>query len=269
MPATTSAVHPIVDGRLYAVGGTYPLDGRVTWAPVAPGYHPTNAYILKDGDDVLIIDPGLKAFQREFLEGVEALVSTDAEVRILITRPQFDCVGNVGPLFDMFPKALLCTTLSPNYFDAFDDLLAVTENGKARMTILRTPNASGLEVMNPVLHLIRTIWAYDPGTRTLFSSDAFSHGTLQSSDERPIIDSAFEDKTTVEDVVAHLTATHHWMLPHAPLRAIADDIVATFDRFDVRIIAPDRGSILVGKDVVDHHVQLMVDALVSLGRSGL
>lgn len=261
-PAGTTEVLP---EALFAFGGGYPLDGRVSWAPRIPGaFQPTNCYLLRRPDgDTVVVDPGLKFVGPAVLSGLASVVDADATLKVVVTRPQFDCVGNIGAIFGAFPNSRICAKdLQSNYFDCFDELLEATQDGAARRTIVMSPEASGLELLSPSLHLLRTTWAYDAHTKTLFTSDSFSHGILDDPGARPVIDDLNTDTTTPKDVAAHLFATNPWM-PSAEVGSIGKDLVAIFSRYDVEVVAPDRGCVLVGRDVIGHHVAMLVDAIGS------
>ena len=59
-PTRTDSPVSIVPGRLYALGGTVALDGRISWFPPdATGSAPTSCYLLLDGGSALLIDTGL------------------------------------------------------------------------------------------------------------------------------------------------------------------------------------------------------------------
>lgn len=255
----------IVPGRLYAVGGTYPLDGRVSWAPAdATGHQPSLGFLLLREDGPLVVDPGLPVVARQVVEGLRALLPPDAAPRVFLTRPQFDCVGNVGAVFEAFPNAILCSDAQSNYFDAFDSLLALSAGGTGRAAMIRPPAASGLEIIVPMLHLLHTLWGYDAETRTLFTSDSFTHAVLDEPGARPVVDSPDGDAAGAGDVEAHLHATHPW-LAHARTEAIVADLRTIFAEREIETIAPNRGCALHGEAVVERHLELVCGALARAG----
>jgi hypothetical protein len=259
----TSDPVELVRDRLYVVGGNVPLDGRASWAPAgASGWQPANCYLLLTAEgEPLIVDPGLPVVEREVLAGLRAVMPPGARPRIYITRAQFDCVGNLGAVAGAFPVTDIFTGGNVNPFDSFDTVTSADEGERAASLVLfRSPDESPLEVINATLRILATFWAYDPGTRTLFTSDSFTHALAAAGDGPPVLDSAASDDVTLDDVRSHLNATF-WWLRHAETRPIAESLEALFDRYDVESIAPVRGCVLRGRDVVDRHVELVTTVL--------
>lgn len=253
----------LVPEKLFMLGRTYPLDGRVSWGPANGQYQPASAYVLRRPDHALVIDPGLKWIEEGVIGGLAALVDPDEDLKILITRPEYDCIGNVGRIVDSYSNVHVYSSLAANWFDSFDDMLTEESRSTARDAILRAPQEAEIEIVTATLRLLSTIWAYDGATKTLFTSNSFTHGTLSEPDARPVIDEESDDRTTVEDVVDHLLATHHWMRG-APLATISDGVKRVFDQWDVDRVAPGRGAALCGRTVVERHVALLLDALKTL-----
>ena len=56
-PALGSAVHTLVEGRLYALQNVFQLGGRVSAYPAdAAGYSVSNCYLLKEGRHAMLLD---------------------------------------------------------------------------------------------------------------------------------------------------------------------------------------------------------------------
>jgi flavorubredoxin len=253
--------------KLYAVGANVPLEGKASWAPVdATGYQPANCYLLlaeEPENELLIIDPGMAYVEEAVVSGLKTLLPENATPRVFITRAQFDCVGNLGAIAGVFPVQNLYTGGYENPFDSFETVTSVDKRTSS-MVLFRAPSESRLEVINTTLRMLATFWGYDAGTKALFTSDSFTHAVVKNAHAAPVLNSHDADDTTPERVRAHLHATF-WWLKYAELQPIIDDLRALFDRLDVEIIAPGRGRILRGRDVVDRHVELLIDALEEIG----
>jgi hypothetical protein len=125
------------------------------------------------------------------------------------------------------------------------------------------PGARTLERIEPSLRLLNTVWLYDARSRTLFSSDSFSH-VMPRADELFLSDGD-ADTTSVAAVRDHLAAKLHW-LPGADLAGIITEIAETFAERDIETIAPSYGCVISGAAVVERHLELMLRALEELAR---
>ncbi|MFT4230239.1 MAG: hypothetical protein QM602_08125 [Microbacterium sp.] len=256
---TASPPVELVAGALYAAGGNIPLDGRVSWAPVAPGYQPLNAYVLTR-EEPIVIDPGVPAVEAGFMRGMRELLPEGSGVRVFISRSQMDCIGNMAPLIKAYRVREVFTGGNRNPFDQFDEVRPDEDRSAEPMGVRRSPEDSGLEIYRPALRILSTFWAYDAATKAVFTSDSFTHASSPDDEYRPILSSGDDDPTTVDDVRAHLYANLWWM-PYAEKAAIAADVRAFFETHDVEIVAPDRGRILVGKDVIAGHLDMLLGIL--------
>src|SRR6201999_2997922 len=60
-PSMTAA-RVIVPVKVYALGSSVPLDGRVSWAPATPGLRQAcSCYLLTEGESALLVDTGVPA----------------------------------------------------------------------------------------------------------------------------------------------------------------------------------------------------------------
>jgi hypothetical protein len=65
--ATETAL-PIVEGKVYALGGTVEHGGRISWVPAqAAGFAPLNAYVLTEGKKGLVIDTSLPVLEESIV----------------------------------------------------------------------------------------------------------------------------------------------------------------------------------------------------------
>src|SRR5262249_23062227 len=121
-------------------------------------------------------------------------------------------------------------------------------------------DSRSLELIQPYLRILITSWAYDAETKVLFTSDSFTHVTVESEDSTPLLDSSERDRSTIDDVRAHLFATFGW-LQQANTKPAVDQLRRIFSEHDVEVIAPDRGCILKGKEIVERHVEMVAQVL--------
>jgi flavorubredoxin len=123
-----------------------------------------------------------------------------------------------------------------------------------------------IDVMQAPIRLIATRWLYDQATRTLFSSDMFTHVWGARADG-PWIVTGDDDTTSARELRSFLLNTRYWWLEGAPTGSIRRGIGDVFDKYDVETIAPGYGCILHGRKVVARHVQMLDEILKGLDKS--
>jgi hypothetical protein len=261
----TVTTHPqfleLVPGRLYAFGGNVPLDDPPSWAPSsATGYQPSNSFLLRRDVDILI-DTGVSYVREQMIAGLERVLPPGAPISVFLTRALLDCVGGLASVVDIYTVQEIFTGGAPNPFDQFDATPA------AAMGVHRSPDDPPLEIFAPALRILPSYWGYDPETRTTFTSDSFTHATLDDPSELPVIADGGVDTVTETAVREHLEAAF-WWLPLAEGKAlIADQIREFFVTHPTRIIAPSRGCVLMGDETVRRHVAMLVDAIASFSET--
>jgi flavorubredoxin len=134
-------------------------------------------------------------------------------------------------------------------------------------TIQLGKSGRSIDVMQAPLRLIATRWLYDRTTRTLFSSDMFTH-VWRSSDKGPwIVTEADSDTTSPRDIRSFMLNTRYWWLEGAPTDAIRRGIGNVFDKYDIETIAPGYGCILHGRSVVARHYRMLDEFLKACDKS--
>ena len=123
-----------------------------------------------------------------------------------------------------------------------------------------------IDVMQAPIRLIATRWLYDRATRTLFSSDMFTHVWRGSREGPWVVTEADDDSTSLPDMRSFLLNTRYWWLEGAPTDAIRRGIDDVFDKHDVETIAPGYGCILHGRKVVARHVRMLDEILKGLDK---
>lgn len=254
-PEARGSYVELIPDQLYALGGAIPLDGQASWAPsTAAGFQPLNCYLIRGASDILV-DTGIGCVREEVMEGLQLILREGAPISIFMTRALMDCVGSLGLIVDRYEVRDIFTGGRPNPFDQFEATSAT------KMGVHRSPVDPPIEVFPTTLKLLATYWGYDAATRTAFTSDSFAHTTVADPRRRPVIDSLDADLSTEADVRAHID-TAFWWLKYADNRnLIAENIRSFFESHPVEIIAPTRGCVLVGEEVVERHVEMVLDAI--------
>jgi len=253
----------MVPGKLYVLGGYTPADGRVTWLPAGlSGYQPSNSYLLLDSERAILLDTGLACFASSVLKQLATVLPTGMHLSVFLTRPELDCIGNLGPIVDTFPVDVLHTGGTNNPFDAFDNVSVVIDGKVAIHREMGRPlplsDTRSLQILNGPLRLLPTYWAYDDETRTLFTSDSFGHNLVRKVGDSRIITRAGDDLD--EQVAAHLDTKFDWM-SNASTEAIEASLTEVFEAREVEMIAPDNGCVISGRIEVNRHVGAVLKAL--------
>jgi flavorubredoxin len=123
-----------------------------------------------------------------------------------------------------------------------------------------------IDVMQAPIRLIATRWLYDRATRTLFSSDLFTH-VWRAHADGPWIVTDEDDTTTERQLRSFMLNTRYWWLEGAPTSSIRRGIDEVFAKHDVETIAPGYGCILSGRKVVARHVRMLDEILKDLDKS--
>jgi hypothetical protein len=267
----------LAEDSLYALCNAYAVDGRVTWHdPQARGYAPMNTYVLREGGHALLIDTGVSIHGAALLDELADVLAPASELAVLHTRiGEYTTICNTIPIAERFGIATVHSEQpdSPRWVDFRPghgrDVGATQPLAHARIEIFTVPDTIAvdaaasrvLDIFHATLRLLPTSWVYDRRTRTLFTSDVFTH-LITPDPDGPWVVTQQTDSSTIEIVRSHLLGTRYWWLAGARLEAIRESIAETFTRYDVETIAPDFGCILHGRELVARHVE-MLDAILA------
>ena len=271
----------LAPGKLYALVNTFPLDGRVTaYAPDARGAASANSYLYVEGDRALLVESGFSAHERSLLAQLDAVLDPSTKLSLLPPRlGEFDGVSNTRPVVDHRTVDVLYGPMlnSTRWVDFRPEHRpAGSPVGDGRMErvefrMLGNPDVVELgpdrriEVFHPPLRLLVTHWLYDEATRTLFTSDAFTH-MRREGDRGPWIVDSTEDAISAGALRAHLLATKFWWLLGARTEPVRRGLAAIFEGREIDVLAPSFGCILVGPDVVRQHYELLQTVLEGLAQ---
>jgi hypothetical protein len=267
----------LVERKLYALCNPYPLDGRVAFhPPEARGFAPMNTYVVMEEDDVLVIDTGLSIHTDALLEQLSTLVGPEQRLSLLQTRiGEYTTICNSVPIAERFgvssihaewEDAARWVDFRPGMGRDFDGELGAL--GKAPVRIFTVPDTipvdpagvRSLDIFHSTLRLLPTSWLYDAATRTLFTSDVFTH-VIRGSETGPWVVTADDDSTTYEWLRRHLLSTRYWWIAGARTDEIRRSLAETFATYDIETIAPDFGCVLRGREVVRRHWDMLDEIL--------
>jgi hypothetical protein len=281
--AFAGGIAALADGELYALQNPFALDGRVSSYPAsARGFSVANSYLLTQPDAAMLIDTGFGKDEPVIRGQIEALIAPGLPLSMFPLRlNEFMSINNVESFAGHF-NVETCYTSNIDAALWFDfgakaegrDILKsmkVTAVTRAD-TIELGKNGRAIDVMQAPIRLIATRWLYDRATRTLFSSDMFTHVWRDSATGPWIVQesdnsSADNDPTSPRDVRSFMLNTRYWWLEGAPTDSIRRGIGNVFDTYDIECIAPGYGCILRGRNVVARHYAMLDEFLKACDKS--
>jgi hypothetical protein len=277
----TNNITVLADKKLYALQNVMELAGRVSSYPAtARGYSVANCYLLKEGGQALLLDTGYTAHQQAIHAQIASLLDAGDSLSVFPLRiNEYMSVCNVESISAAF-NAEQCYSGNPDAAH-WVDFGGQSDSGKTSAYSLKTTlvgrkqtlhvgrgEARPLEAFQAPIRLIGTRWMYDQATRTLFTSDMFSHEWSQSQDG-PWSLSAKDSATTADHVRSFLLNTRYWWLEGGDTSGLRRKLAEVFDKYDIETIAPGYGRILRGKEIVQRQYTLLDEVLRSLHKDKL
>ena len=264
-------------GKLYALQHPYALDGRVSSYPAsARGFSVANSYLLTQRDAAMLIDTGFGKDEPIIRTQIESLIAPGLPLSLFPLRlNEFMSINNVETFAGHFniDQCYTSNTDAALWFDfgakvdgrSILDSMKVTAVTRAD-TIQLGQQGRAIDVMQAPIRLIATRWLYDRATKTLFSSDMFTHIWRDRADG-PWIVTDDDDATTRGEVRSFLLNTRYWWLEGAPTGSMRRGIAEVFDKYDIETIAPGYGCILRGRKVVQRHFRMLDEILKDMDKS--
>jgi flavorubredoxin len=267
----------IAEGKLYALQNPFALDGRVSSYPAsARGFSVANSYLLTQSDAAMLIDTGFGKDEPAIRAQIESLIAPGLPLSLFPLRlNEFMSINNVETFAGHF-NVEQCYTSNIDAALWFD--FGAKANGRSILdaipitavtrsdTIQLGKKGRLIDVMQAPIRLIATRWLYDQATRTLFSSDMFTHVWRPRADG-PWVVTDDDDTTSARELQSFLLNTRYWWLEGAPTDSIRRGIANVFDKYDIETIAPGYGCILRGRNVVARHYQMLDEILKGLDQS--
>lgn len=275
-----NSITDLGEGKAFALHNVMPLDGRVSAYPKsARGFAPSNCYLLYENGGAILLDTGFNGHRRSLFEQIGSIITSDTPLSIFPLRlNEFMSVGNGGALAKEF-NVVECFSRRED-MDFWLDFEATEYGPKSEADKLFPTTILGNELqchvggntnrpiigINAPIRLITTMWIYDEATRTLFSSDMFSH-VWQDNPEGPWLMEDDDRVTTSAFVRSFLLNTRYWWLEGVETGPMRKGIADVFNRCDIETLAPGYGAILRGRELVERQFSVLDDVLRDLDRS--
>ena len=276
--AFAGGIAAIADGQLYALQNPFTLDGRVSSYPAsARGFSVANSYLLTQPDAAMLIDTGFGKDEPVIRAQIESLIAPALPLSMFPLRlNEFMSINNVESFAGHF-NVETCYTSNIDaalWFDfgakaeGRDILKSMKVTAVTRADTIKVGlGGRVIDVMQAPIRLIATRWLYDRVTRTLFSSDMFTHVWRDTPSGPWIVTETDNDSTSLADVRSFMLNTRYWWLEGAPTDSIRRGIGNVFDKYDIETIAPGYGCILRGRSVVERHYGMLDEFLKASDKS--
>src|SRR5215831_4946083 len=182
----SGGIAALAEGQLYALQNQFALDGRVSAYPAsARGFSVANSYLLTQPDAALLIDTGFGKDEPVIRAQIESLIAPGLPLSMFPLRlNEFMSINNVESFAAHF-NVETCYTSNVDaalWFDFGSRADGRSILGSMRVTAVTRADTieigkqgRTIDVMQAPIRLIATRWLYDRATRTLFSSDMFTH----------------------------------------------------------------------------------------------
>jgi hypothetical protein len=282
-----SSITELAKGRLYALHNAYELDGRASSYPAsARGFTSSNCYLLVEKDGAIMLDSGYPVHAPSILAQLGSLIGPDHPLSMFPLRMnEFMSVCNVNAIAERF-NVVECYSPVPEVH-LWVDFSAKSLNGHGasngsapRLNDLKTTLVQGamqrlevgrngqryIDAITAPIRLIGTRWSYDHATKTLFSSDMFTHVWRDNPDGPWVVEDG-KDTSTYDHVRSFLLNTRYWWLEGAKTESLRRGLGNLFDKYDVETLAPGYGCILRGRKNVEREYKIMDDILRKLDRT--
>ena len=262
----------VADGQLRVC--KIPSRSTIRSAPIRQargGLSVANSYLLTQPDTAMLIDTGFGKDEPVIRAQIESLIAPGLPLSMFPLRlNEFMSINNVETFAGHF-NIDQCYTSNPDAALWFD--FGAEANGRSILESMKVTAVTradtiqlgkagrAIDVMQAPLRLIATRWLYDRATRTLFSSDMFTHVWRDSQTGPWIVTEADDDATSLRDVRSFMLNTRYWWLEGAPTSSIRRGIAEVFDKYDIETIAPGYGCILRGRKVVARHYHMVDEFL--------
>lgn len=274
-------IETLVPGRLYALQNVITLDGRISSYPAnARGFTVSNCYLIKEGEDAVLLDSGYSAHEKSLLAQIGSVLEPNATLSVYPLRiNEYMSVCNVEAIASHF-NVIQCYSGNPDAalwvdFGGRSDAvsqqlkpysLKTTLVARKQTLYVGHDQSRAIEAFQAPIRLIGTRWIYDAATRTLFTSDSFSH-EWSSTPDGPWTTSADDNTTTPDHIRSFLLNTRYWWLEGGDTASLRRKIAEVFERYDIETIAPGYGRILRGRSLVERQFAMFDEVLRRLDRS--
>ncbi len=199
----------------------------------------TNIYLMVDGKEAILIDPGNKAFYSTLYQRIEQLGLSDLLTGAIFCHQDPDVAGSIADWISQFNKFKVITSgrtniLLPHY--GISDYIFY-DTGEANQHTFHFKSGNSLRFMDAhFLHFPGAIATYDTVSGFLFSGDVWAS-----------IDIDFQ--FVVTDFEEHKLKLNLFHLDYMSSSVATRGFARQLHSYDIKAILPQHGAIISQKDV--------------------
>ena len=200
----------------------------------------TNQYLIVDGKEGMLIDPGGQYVFERVYRNVSEFISPENIKAVFFSHQDPDVVGSLIMISDFFPNAdIYVSSLWTRFLPHLGVMGGITmkeipDNG----TTVRIGNTELIIIPAHFLHSPGNFTLYDPKVKVLFSGDigaaVFPEGTWY---------------LFVDDFNEHVKYMEGFHRRYIPTKEAINIWLKRIEKLDIDVIAPQHGAIFTGDNV--------------------
>lgn len=191
-----------------------------------------NTYLIRDGDQALLVDPGNRGFFEQVRSRVGQLMPPEEVTGLILCHQDPDVAASMVDWLDLNPKLEVISTarthvLLPHYGRARYPAVEVREASARKL-----PSGGELRFIEaPFLHFPGAFATYDATSKVLFSGDVWAALDVQW-------------RLVVDDFEMHVPAMDLFHLDYMASNVASRGFAKKLVGLDIEAIAPQHGSII-------------------------
>ncbi|MFF2244362.1 MBL fold metallo-hydrolase [Arthrobacter sp. NPDC058130] len=176
-----NGTHSLIGDRLHRLGANIILDEQVSWCPQGVRVtQPVNCYLIKGSAGSVLVDTGIRLHEAEIIRQLESLLDPGERLDVVLTRTEMECCLNLPAIEARFDVESVWYTggITVPRTSATPRRIMVNPGTSLEVEVM---DGLILEFVSPLMRLLPTLWIFDPVSKALLTSDAFTHGSYGSS----------------------------------------------------------------------------------------
>ena len=247
--AAVTGPHSLIGDRIYRLGANIVLDENVSWCP--PGTRTTqavNCYLIKGDNGSVLVDTGIRLHEADIIRQLDSLLEQGEPLVVVLTRTEMECCLNLPALEARFNVESVWYTggITVPRMAASPQRIMVNPGTSREVEVM---DGLTLEFVSPLMRLLPTLWIFDPVSKVLLTSDAFTHRSPGSS---------------VGSSPAAGLHKFQWFA-QADTRDIGRDVEEVILRRQVEAIGPGYGEPIVGASESAAEAAILAEAIRKVG----
>lgn len=244
--AAVTGAHSLIGDRVHRLGANIVLDENVSWCP--PGTRttqPVNCYLIKGDNGSVLVDTGIRLHEADIIRQLDSLLEQGEPLVVVLTRTEMECCLNLPAIEARFNVESVWYTggITVPRMAASPQRIMVNPGTSREVEVM---DGLTLEFVSPLMRLLPTLWIFDPVSKVLLTSDAFTHRYPSSS------------------TAAAGLQKFQWF-GRADTRGIARDVEETVLRREVEAIGPGYGEPIVGVGESAAEAAALAEAIRKVG----